>query len=109
MWETAFEVSMFDGEDTRVIISCPSEELSVELIELLSEHGISWGNKQIWHVHKEDTCFRIGGKHMGYGSKPFYESNVGTFFGYTYCTFHGISTPDFDIATDDELRSLLCI
>lgn len=113
MWETPFNTSMLDG---RVLILCPSEEKAVELMDILDECGVRWeatnrlashgGNN--WDARKEQTCYRVCYGQLGYSSIDYYERE-GRFRDYTKCTFYGIDTPDFDVASDDELRALFGI
>lgn len=111
MWDTPFDPLMLDG---RVLIFCPDSDRAPELMELLGEYGVKWeqtdclahhGNSH-WDAKKEQTCYRVHFRHMGYSSIDYYERN-GQFRDYIKCTFYGAETSDFEVATDSELRSLL--
>lgn len=113
MWETPFDTSMLDG---RVIILCPSEENAVELMGILGKCGVKWDGSNIlasdsdnyWNCRKEQTCYRVCYGQLGYSSIDYYERE-GEFHDYTKCTFYGADTPDFEVASDDELTTLLGI
>lgn len=113
MWDTPFDESML-GND--IIIHCPDEYLAQELMEILERNGVKWGrlenptNNTRWADNKERTCYWIESKHLSYGSKGFADEDPDEeYVCHIRCTFYGTDTPDFDVATDDELLVFLGI
>lgn len=110
MWDTPFEPSML-GADKRVAIHCPDESLADELFEIFRASGVggNWGSERTnWNTHKEETTYYCSGMYLQYSSRNPAETSE-PYSQYTKCTFYGIDTPDFDIASDDELRNFLGI
>lgn len=112
MWDTPFDISMLHRGS--VIIFCPEEALSAELMEVLAENGVVWQDGGTlttsnvrWTVHRCDTCYWVEAGRLLFGSKYYAERNANKYANYTKCTFYGVDTPDFSAATDDELCSLL--
>lgn len=60
-----------------------------------------------WDEHKNNTAYYVRNRRILYGPKD--HAETGGYQNYIKCTFYGIDTPDFDVASDDELRSLLGI
>lgn len=109
MWETPFDPSMLDGS---VLILCPDSDLAPELMDLLGAYGVKWDLRR--RVASRDevhlaangmTCYRVCDKSMGYSDKEYYEMSA-SYKYYTRCTFYGVSTQDFEAATDEEIFSL---
>lgn len=103
-WETPFDISMLGTQ--RVVIHCPTEQLSKELMKLLEDCGVKWGSghaptaRSYWTDRKEQTCYFIGQDlRMSYGAESgtaYPEWSSGK------CTFYGLND-EFDCATDKEL------
>ena len=112
MWETAFDESMLDGQD--LIIHCPKEFLVDELMETLERHGIRWyGDNGLptedtrWDEFFGETCYWVEEGKITYGTLN--AANGSKYSNHVKCTFLGVETPDFETATEEELRSLLGI
>lgn len=112
MWETSFDESLLDGRN--LIIHCPDEHLADELMEILERNGVQWyGDNQPptddskWDEFFSETCYWVEDSRLTYGTVRDAESS--SYSGHAKCTFFGAESPDFDTATDDELRSLLGI
>lgn len=113
VWDTPFDPSMLDEN---VIILCPREELATELMEILAAYGVKWDmrdrlvskGQNYWDSNRNQTCYRICNKRMGYSGASYYEQEE-RFQSYIKCTFYGIDAPDFDVASDDELWALFGI
>lgn len=110
MWETSFDESMLDGQD--LIVHCPDESLADELMKILEKHGIRWyGDNGLptedsrWDEFSGETCYWVEDGKITYGDVDDAQSR--RYYGHTKTTFFGVKTPDFDTATDDEIRSLL--
>lgn len=109
MWETPFDESMLSTNE-KLIIFCPQEDLAEDLMEVLARNGITWyANKAPevtrWGEYGDETCYWVESKILTYGDRQCAEEPDYT--GHIKCTFLGIETQQFDIASDDELRSLL--
>ena len=115
MWEVAFDPSML--ANSSVIINCPDKALADELMDVLAQSGVTWcGGGQIpskhnsrWNDHREQTCYWIEDGRMTYEDKEYAEDYAYDFPDHIRCTFLGVEAPDFDTASDEEIRSLLCI
>lgn len=110
MWETPFEISML--ENSRVAIHCPGGSDAEGLMEILENCGVKWctgesplTTNNCWDAYKEGTVYYIVNRVMTYG----HIENSNIHREYARCTFYGVDTPDFDVASDDEFRSLLGI
>ena len=109
MWETEFSSELL-GAKEGVVIHCPEEPLACELLEFLHKNGATWpgGASCIrWDEHKNNTAYYVRNGRILYGSKD--HAETGGYQNYIKCTFYGIDTPDFDVASDDELRALFGI
>lgn len=108
MWGTPFDESML-SLPKGVVINCPEESLSHELFEIFEAHGILWGDMTDtrWSSHMDDTCYFVKGNELLFG--PSNDADVRPYRLYTKCTFFGDTTPDFEAASDDELRDFLGI
>lgn len=116
MWEAAFDISML--LNSKVIVSCPNKDLVAEFMNLLAENDVRWcgaekavpsEHRSHWSDYGEETCYWIEDGELAYANKEYAEENDGEFSGYIKCTFYGVDSPDFDVATDSELCSLLNI
>lgn len=113
MWDTPFDTSMLS--EGNVIILCPDEALSKELMEVLAENGVVWGGDETpeksnsrWYEYEDKTCYWVENKRLSYGDIDYAESDEdGDYNNHTKCTFYGTDMPDFDAATDEELCSFL--
>lgn len=110
MWENPFEISMLENPD--IIIHCPDKVDAESLMAILADCGVKWSTGEsllatnnCWGVGKENTVYYIENRIMTYGDITIANGHR----GYVRCTFYGVETPDFDAASDDELRSLLDI
>lgn len=117
MWETAFEESMLNT-CKNLIIHCPNEELVGSLMEIFERNGIEWCGGGLptrvptnWAENKSDTCYWVESNELSYSEKQYADEDPdGEYVGHVKCTFYGTEeAPDFDVASDDELRSLLGI
>lgn len=113
MWETAFDESMLNTHKN-LIIHCPYEELAEDLMKILERNGVTWCGEEEptvntrWDEHGRDTCYWVESKELSYSDKQYAEDDpYGEDEEHVRCTFYGIDTPDFDVASDDELRVLL--
>lgn len=112
MWEIPFDIAML--EHGNVIIRCLTEDIADELFRVLSDNGVHWHGDETmsethWTVRREDTGYRITSQRtMKYGSIERY-SEDSKYDDCIKCTFYGIDTTDFDVATDDELQTLFGI
>lgn len=110
MWETEFYPELLD-ERSGVIINCPTEEAERGMASILAAHGILYPDGQSpidipkWDSYEDKFCYFVdhGVVRRGPIIRARNQSNDWCF----KCTFFGPDTPDFDTATDDELRSLL--
>lgn len=108
MWETPFDISMLSLRQG-VVIHCPEESLSYELFDILAEHGIRWNDmtRTRWGTHEANTCYFVKGDELLFG--PSEDANMRSYNSYARCTFLGNDTPDFETASDAELRDFLGI
>ena len=109
MWETEFFPELLDAKEG-VVIHCPKESLAYELLEFLHQNGITWPSGASctrWDNHREETAYYVRSKRILYGPKE--HADWDDYQNYIKCTFCGIDTPDFEMATEEELRSLLGI
>ena len=56
---------------------------------------------------QNNTAYYVRNGRILYGPKD--HAETGGYQNYIKCTFYGIDTPDFDVASDDELQTLLGI
>lgn len=116
MWETAFDESMLNTHEN-LIIHCPYEELAEDLMKILERNGVTWCDEEKptvdteWDECERNTCYWVESKKLSYGDKRYAEDDH---YGeeskeHIRCTFYGVDTPDFDVASDDELWILLGI
>lgn len=110
MWETPFDTSML--ENSIVAIHCPDGSDAESLMGILANCGVKWCNGEsllesnnCWNVEKEGTVYYVDKRVMTYG----HIKHSNRHWEYVKCTFYGAETPDFDVASDDEFRSLLGI
>lgn len=111
MWDTPFDESMLYLPEG-VVIHCPEEGLAKELFEIFKEHGTAQNWRSLedtkWYQHEERTAYFVRGKEMLYGPTRDAEGRESSCYSrYTKCTYYGIDVPDFDAATDDEIRTFL--
>lgn len=109
MWETEFSPELLDAKEG-VVIHCPEESLAYELLEFLHQNGTTWSGGASctrWDDHREETAYYVRNKRILYEPKE--HADWGNYRNYIKCTFYGIDTPDFDVASDDELRALFGI
>lgn len=118
MWETVFDPSMLDLVENRhlIIVHCPTQSLAEELLGILGEYGIRWYGEDVescpadhtnWDTYGRDTCYWVEGRDITFG--PISEAED-DYFDHVRCVFDGVAdTPDFDTATDAELKQLLGI
>lgn len=108
MWETPFERSML-YEDEGLVVSCPTQELHDELVEVLTECGCRFKGGQApyedgpWGAYGKDFCFFIKKRTMLYGSKD--GADDGRNRTYIKCTFFGLE--QFESADDKEMCDFL--
>lgn len=110
MWESEFDISAIKTGEMYVI-SCPTEELERELAHALDGLGLHYPNGEhlsnscYWHDYGEDFCYFIYEDSMvRRGMKPSNPEHPGI-----KSTFYGVNTPDFEVASDAELRDFLGI
>lgn len=112
MWDTPFEESML-GLPQGVVVHCPDESLVEELFEIFKRNGVgtNWVNMERtqWDRYREETVYFIRGENLLYGPKFHAEERSMGYWRYKKCTFFDADTPDFEIATDDELIAFLGI
>lgn len=117
MWETVFDLSMLDLEESKhlLIVHCPTQSLAEEFLRILGEHGIKWygdetsapANRTNWDTYGRDTCYWVEGTDITFGPISETESD---YFDHIRCIFDGVAdAPDFAVTTDDELQSLYSI
>lgn len=108
MWETPFSPE-FLASNNGVVIRCLEEHLSHELFDFLKENGITWRNGDMsdtnWNEHGEDTAYFVRNRRILYG--PYIHADWRDYENYIKCTFYGIDTPDFEVATENEILSFL--
>lgn len=112
MWNTPFDVSML-GLKHGVVIHCPEEHLAQELFDVFVQNGVGknwsrgdWNPK--WEDYQEETAYFVHGEELLYGPKVHAEE-YSEYKKYKRCTFFGDTTPDFEAASDDELKEFLGI
>ena len=108
MWDAPFDESMLSLEQG-VVIRCPKESLSHELFDILAEYGIRWNDitQTRWNSYEADTCYFVRGSELLFG--PSEDADIRPYNSYTRCTFFGNNTPDFETASDEDLRAFLGI
>lgn len=109
MWNTPFSPEFLAAKEG-VVIRCPEEYLSHELFDFLKENGITWrggDTSTSWDTHGTDTAYFIRNRRILYG--PYIHADRETYKKYIKCTFYGIDTPDFEVASDKELQDVLGI
>lgn len=104
MWDTPFDESMLTAQPG-VAIYCPEKHHADELFEILRQNGI--GKRWSGSIQGEKV-YCVSGCSLKYGNKSSVESTY-PYSDYIKCTFYGIESPDFDVASDDELQALLGI
>lgn len=104
MWDTPFDESMLSSKPG-VAIYCPDNYLAAELFDIFKRNdlGKHWSTGICG-----DRVYCVTGTRLQFGSISDVERTY-PFSNYTKCTFYGIDTPDFDVASDDELQTLLGI
>lgn len=110
MWDTPFDPSILDG--IGVVVHCPEESFVNELMDTLAKNGVKWCDgttptveNSCWNMEKKNTVYYIDRyKRMTWG-----DINCLTEYGYMKCTFYGVESADFDVASDDELQALFGI
>lgn len=113
MWDTPFDESMLSLKQG-VVIHCPDENLAEELFEIFKRNGVgkNWEHEEWtthWEKYKEETAYFVKDEDMLYGQKVHAEQVGYKYAKYKKCTFLGIDTPDFETASDAELRNFLGI
>lgn len=110
MWDAPFDESMLSLPQG-VVIHCPEECLADELFEIFKRNGVgeNWPNlsRTNWNGHGKETAYFVKGKNMLYGPKKHAKQSGYSYSSYAKCTFYG--TPDFEVASNDELRGFLGI
>lgn len=114
MWDTTFDESMLNT-CKNLIVHCPSEELVESLMEIFERNGVRWCGGESptmthtnWDENGIDTCYWVESKKLSYSERQYADEDPDGEYGeYVRCTFYGVETPDFETATDSELRSLL--
>lgn len=102
MWDTPFDESMLSAQPG-VAIFCEEDSLADELFELFRLNGLG----KNWSAgERGGRVYCVSGKSLRYSSKSDVE-RTNPYSKFTRCTFYGIESADFDVANDDELRSLL--
>lgn len=102
MWETPFDESMLFAQPGVAIYCPPDDGLAEELFGIFRQNGLG----KHWSAGVTGgRAYCVSENSLQYGSKSAVEDNH-PYCNYIKCTFYGIDTPDFDVASDDELRSL---
>lgn len=109
MWDTPFSPEFLDAKEG-VVIRCPEEYLSYELFDLLKENGITWRgggdtSNTNWNNNGADTAYFVLNRCVLYG--PYIHADCEAYEKYIKCTFYGIDTSDFDVASENEIFSFL--
>lgn len=105
MWDTPFDESMLSAQPG-VAIYCEDDQAAGELFEIFKRNdlGKHWGadvyGERAYCVSKSSGLQR--------GTK-FAVENTHPYSNFIKCTFYGADTPDFEVASDDELTTLLGI
>jgi hypothetical protein len=71
-----------DIDNKKYCINCPTEQLAIKTIEILSNYGWEWmdgisltTSLSRWHVYKHSTCYSLDiSKKLCYGTIDFYEN-----------------------------------
>lgn len=103
MWETPFDESMLAARPG-VAIYCPPEDgLAEELFGIFRQNGLG----KHWNAGVTGgRVYCVSKNSLQYGDKAAVES-ITPYCNYTRCTFYGIESPDFDVASEDEIFSFL--
>lgn len=110
MWKTPFEESMISVAP--LIIHCPDEEDSNELMEILERNGITWAGREAptknsrWKDYREETCYWVSNGNLSYENRSYAESGQEEYAGHIKCTFCG-EMQDFETADDTEILKFL--
>ena len=112
MWEAEFYPELLDERDG-IIINCPTEAAEREVASILVAHGILYPDGKSpadvvrWSGYGEEFCYSVNNGAVRRGSTRGMESSSRDWC--FRCTFVGVELPDFDTATDAELKQLLGI
>ena len=105
MWETPFEESMLSAQPG-VAIYCEDDKAAEELFEVFKQNEIGKHWNAGVYGERAYCVSKSGG--LQWVTKSAVESTH-PYSNFIKCTFYGIDTPDFDVASDDELRALFGI
>lgn len=111
MWEAEFYPELLSERD-RIVINCPTEEAERKAASILVEYGILYPNGQSpvdvpkWNGYKGKFCYFVDHGVVRRGTREGGENRGEDWFR---CTFPESESPDFDTATDAELKQLLGI
>ena len=109
-WNTPFDESMLSLRNG-VVVLCPTKDDFKGMAEILDRNNIRFASGSaldhlnFWDDHKNDTCFYIKNGGLLYG--PTYSTEEDEYRRYTKCTFCGISSSDFETASDQEMCEFL--
>jgi len=112
MWGKEFSEQLL-AENHRIVILCQTEELERECAKLLDELGYRYhdnimvSERKPWKDYGENFCYYINSMDVKRGSVSGTDSNP--YSRWARCTFTGTNAPDFEVASDGELRDLLGI
>ena len=104
MWDTPFDESILSAQPG-VAIYCEDNQAAEGLFEIFKRNDL--GKRWNAGVHG-DRVYCVTGTRLQYGSKSAVEATR-PFCNYIKCTFYGADTPDFEVASDGELTTLLGI
>ena len=105
MWYTPFDESMLSAQPG-VAIYCDDDQAAKELFEIFKRNGLDkhWNagayGRRVYCVSKSSG--------LKWGDKSDVE-RTHPYSNFIKCTFYGADTPDFEVASDDELTALLGI
>lgn len=105
MWDTPFDESMLSVQPG-VAIYCEDDQAAEELFEIFKRNDL--GKHWIAGVYGERAYCVSKSNGLQWGTKSAVEGTH-PYSNFIKCTFYGIDTPDFDVASDDELRALFGI
>ena len=93
------------------MILCATRELEREMAEFLDCLGYRYpddsmlSQKEHWSEFRESFCYFVNNRYVRRGSKELAECSP--YRRYTKCSFQGLNVSNFDIASRQELLSLL--
>lgn len=111
MWEAEFYPELL-SERNKIVINCLTEEAERKAASILAEHGILYPDSKSpvdvpnWNHYRDRFCYFVDHGVVRRGTREAGKNREEDWFK---CTFPEAESPDFDTATDAELKQLFGI